>query len=72
MDLNISAEQKQLMQFSPQMLQSLNILMLPQLDLKERIYDEIEKNPALEIARESRTFKEKTEKSERAEEISEE
>lgn len=63
MDLNISAEQKQLMQFSPQMLQSLNILMLPQLDLKERIYDEIEKNPALEIARESRTFKEKTEKS---------
>ncbi len=62
MDLNISAEQKQLMQFSPQMLQSLNILMLPQIDLKERIYDEIEKNPALEIAKESRTFNEKTEK----------
>ena len=56
MDLNISAEQKQIMQVSPQMMQSLNILMLPQLDLKERIYEEIEKNPALEIAKESKIF----------------
>ena len=58
MDLNIAAEQKQIMQFSPQMMQSLNILMLPQLDLKERIYEEIEKNPALEIAKESKIFSE--------------
>ena len=43
--LRISQQQK----LSPQMLQSINILALPIEELRERIFEEVEKNPALEI-----------------------
>ena len=43
--LNLSQQQK----LSPQMLQSINILALPVEELRERIFEEVEKNPALEI-----------------------
>ena len=43
--LRLSQQQK----LSPQMLQSINILALPVEELRERIFEEVEKNPALEI-----------------------
>ena len=43
--LNYSQQQK----LSPQILQSINILSLPVEDLRDRIFEEVEKNPALEI-----------------------
>lgn len=42
--------QKQQLKLSPQMYQSLELLALPIQDLQARIQDEIEKNPALELA----------------------
>ena len=42
--LRLSQQQK----LSPQMLQSINILSLPVEELRERIFEEVEKNPALE------------------------
>lgn len=41
--------QKQQLKMSPQMYQSLELMALPMLDLRERIQTEIEKNPALDI-----------------------
>ncbi len=41
---------KQQMQMSPQMLQSLSIMTMPAAELREYIYDEADKNPALEIS----------------------
>ena len=43
--LNYSQQQK----LSPQILQSINILSLPVEDIIDRIFEEVEKNPALEI-----------------------
>ena len=43
--LRLSQQQK----LSPQMLQSINILSLPVEELRERIFEEVEKNPALEV-----------------------
>ncbi len=44
--------QKQQLKMSPQMFQSLELLALPILDLRQRIQEEIEKNPALELTSE--------------------
>ncbi len=41
--------QRQEMRMSPQLLQSIQILALPMLDLKARIQQEIDENPALEV-----------------------
>ncbi|MCF7953038.1 MAG: RNA polymerase factor sigma-54 [Spirochaetales bacterium] len=41
--------QKQQLKMSPQMYQSLEILALPVMDLRERVQEEMEKNPALEM-----------------------
>ena len=47
-NLNMRMEQK--LKLTPQMIQSIEILLLPQMALEERIMNEIESNPALEIA----------------------
>lgn len=46
------AAQKQQLKLSPQMYQSLELMALPLLDLKEKIQIEIEKNPALALSSE--------------------
>ncbi|MHC5068154.1 MAG: RNA polymerase factor sigma-54, partial [Planctomycetota bacterium] len=46
--LDLRMEQK--LKLTPQMIQSIEILLLPQLALEERIMNEIETNPVLEIA----------------------
>ncbi len=47
-NLNMRMEQK--LKLTPQMIQSIEILLLPQMALEERIMQEIESNPVLEIA----------------------
>ena len=47
--LNYNQSFQQQMRLSPQMVQSINLLSLPLEDLHERLYEEAEKNPALEI-----------------------
>ena len=46
-NLNMRMEQK--LKLTPQMIQSIEILLLPQMALEERIMSEIEENPVLEI-----------------------
>jgi RNA polymerase sigma-54 factor len=46
--LNMRMEQK--LKLTPQMIQSIEILLLPQMALEERIMNEVESNPTLEIA----------------------
>ena len=50
-NLNVRMEQR--LKLTPQMIQSIEILLLPQMALEERIMHEVEANPALEIADES-------------------
>ncbi len=45
----LTLTQKQQLKMTPQMYQSLELLTLPVLDLREKIQEEIEKNPALEF-----------------------
>ena len=45
--------QRMTLKLSPQMIQSINLLTLPVLELRERILDEAEKNPALEVVSDS-------------------
>lgn len=47
-NLNVRMEQR--LKLTPQMIQSIEILLLPQMALEERIMNEVEANPALEIA----------------------
>lgn len=56
--LEMSASQKMSLQqkLSPLMLQKIDILALPADDLRDRIYEEVEKNPALEIRRDASYF----------------
>ena len=42
-------EQRQELRLTPQMIQSMEFLQLPQLQLEQRIHQELEKNPALEL-----------------------
>src|SRR4051812_3118179 len=46
-NLNLRMEQK--LKLTPQMIQSIEILLLPQMALEERIMHEVESNPVLEI-----------------------
>lgn len=50
-NFNLRMEQK--LKLTPQMIQSIEILMLPQMALEERIMSEIESNPVLEVADET-------------------
>lgn len=54
LEQTLSTKHLQTLQLSTQMLQSLEILSLPILDLQQRINAELEANPALERAQESR------------------
>ncbi len=45
----ISFQQQQTFKMSPQLLQSIKLMELPVIDLRERIEEEVERNPALEI-----------------------
>ena len=44
--------QEQKLKLSPQLFQSIQLMALPLTDLQQRIRDEVDKNPALEVARE--------------------
>ncbi|MDC7218346.1 MAG: RNA polymerase factor sigma-54 [Spirochaetales bacterium] len=44
--------QEQKLKLSPQLFQSIQLMSLPLTDLQQRIRDEVDKNPALEVARE--------------------
>jgi len=46
---NLDVRMEQKLRLTPQMIQSIEILLLPQLALEERIMDEVESNPVLEI-----------------------
>jgi len=46
-------QQKQLLKFTPQQIQMLNLLLLNTQELEQKIKDEIEENPALEIGDEN-------------------
>ncbi|HOV37105.1 MAG TPA: RNA polymerase sigma-54 factor, partial [Spirochaetales bacterium] len=48
--------QEQKLHMSPQLLQSIQLMALPIQDLKTRIEEELEKNPALEILEDSQNF----------------
>jgi RNA polymerase sigma-54 factor len=47
--------QEQRLKLSPQLYQSLKLMELPIIDLRDKIYEELERNPALEIIREPGT-----------------
>ena len=53
MEQNLGFKQQlsQQQKLSYQMIQSINLLSIPTIELSEKIYEEVEKNPALEIVR---------------------
>ena len=53
MDFSQNQQLTQQMHLSPQMLQSVNFLMMNHLDLAASLYEEVQKNPALEIVRDA-------------------
>lgn len=57
-DMHFNFQQKMLQQYklSPQMMQSIELIQLPLEDLCERVYKEVEKNPALEIVKDANFF----------------
>ena len=50
--LSQNIQQQQRLSMTPKMLQALNILSLPAEDLRTCIYEEVQKNPVLEITKE--------------------
>lgn len=53
MRLDYNQQLQQTMRLSPRMLQSINLIAMPIEDLREHIYEEAEKNPAIEILQDS-------------------
>lgn len=53
MDFSQNQQLTQQMHLSPQMLQSVNFLMMNHMELTANLYDEVQKNPALEIVRDA-------------------
>ena len=51
--LNLSIRQQQTLKMSPQMIQSISLMSLSAHELIDRIYEEVERNPALEIVKEA-------------------
>lgn len=47
----LSTQQQQTQKLSPKMLQTLSLMSLPMIDLREKILEQVEANPALEIIR---------------------
>ena len=54
MALSQSLQQKLLQKLSPQQIQLMKLLQVPTANLEERIKEELEENPALEVAEEDR------------------
>jgi RNA polymerase sigma-54 factor len=61
MSLNQTQTQKQILKFSPQQIQLLNLLQLNSLAIEQKIKDEIEENPALEEGKDEEKEEEKVE-----------
>ncbi|MDR2535034.1 MAG: RNA polymerase factor sigma-54 [Treponema sp.] len=55
MELRTSFIQEQRLKMNPQLYQSIRLMELPLIDLRERITEELERNPALEVLKESST-----------------
>ena len=55
MEQNLSFTQQlsQQQKLSQQTIQAINLLAVPTLELSEKIYEEVEKNPALEIVKDA-------------------
>lgn len=53
MEMSGSQRMTQQMTLSPQMIQALNILAMPMDQLRERIYEEVEQNPALTVVKDN-------------------
>jgi len=51
MEMSVTQRMSQQQKLSPQMIQTINILAMPMDQLRERIYEEVESNPAIEILR---------------------
>ncbi len=51
--LNLAIRQQQTLKMSPQLIQSISIMSLSAHELVERIYEEVERNPALEIVKDA-------------------
>src|SRR5437588_12792355 len=49
MGMELSAQQKQLQVLAPRMIQSMEILQLPIMSLMDRLQEEMEENPVLEL-----------------------
>ena len=49
MEMSVTQRLAQQQKLSPQMIQTINILAMPMDQLRERIYEEVESNPAMEI-----------------------
>lgn len=56
MRLDYSQQLQQTMRLSPRMLQTINLIAMPIEDLREHIYEEAEKNPAIEIVKDCGRF----------------
>jgi len=61
MALSQSLQQKLLQKLSPQQIQLMKLLQVPTANLEERIKEELEENPALEVDEEKEEFEEKEE-----------
>ncbi len=68
LEASLQARQEMRLKLAPQIIQSIEILQLPLLDLRERIEEELLENPLLEVtpASEENTAEESTEESETA------
>src|SRR5215216_577591 len=72
MSFNQSLQQKLLQKLSPQQIQLMKLLQVPTANLEERIKEELEENPALEVDEEKADdFEEKEDFNEAAEEYDE-
>ena len=49
LNMNVSQRMEQTMRLAPRMIQSMEILQLPIMALEERIRQELDENPALEL-----------------------
>ena len=56
MALSQGLYQKQLLKLSPQQIQLMKLLQVPTANLEERIKEELEENPALEVAEDEDKF----------------
>src|SRR4051812_20901713 len=71
MSLSQSLQQKLLQKLSPQQIQLMKLLQIPTAHLEERIKEELEENPALEVGEDEKDEEEDFEVNEKSEEYEE-